>query len=73
MMVVTWFPAAGPQAWVWDEIASIAAMKFRFAEEEDSCDLVTRLASSMGWVAPQHLLAAEYMHEQWQPDKVRWC
>jgi nardilysin len=56
---------------VWDEIASIAAMKFRFAEEEDSCDLVTRLASSMGWIAPQHLLKAEYMHEQWQPEKVR--
>jgi hypothetical protein len=45
-------------------------MKFRFAEEEDSCGLVTRLASSMGWVEPQHLLKAEYMHEQWQPEKV---
>jgi hypothetical protein len=27
----------------------------------------------MDWVAPQQLLAAEYLHEQWQPDKVRWC
>ncbi|WIA37472.1 hypothetical protein OEZ86_014388 [Tetradesmus obliquus] len=60
----------GPQAWVWQEIAAIVGMKFRFAEEEDSCDLVTRLASNMGWVAPQHLLAAEYLHEEWQPEKV---
>ncbi|WIA17248.1 hypothetical protein OEZ85_014121 [Tetradesmus obliquus] len=60
----------GPQAWVWQEIAAIAGMKFRFAEEEDSCDLVTRLASNMSWVAPQHLLAAEYLHEEWQPEKV---
>lgn len=56
---------------MWQEIAAIAGMKFRFAEEEDSCDLVTRLASNMGWVAPQHLLAAEYLHEEWQPEKVR--
>jgi hypothetical protein len=42
----------------------------RFLEEEDSCDFVTRLASTMGWVEPQHLLSADYLHQQWQPDKV---
>lgn len=55
---------------MWEEIQNIAAMKFRFIEEEDSCDIVTRLASSMGWVRPEHLLVAEYMHEKWQPEKV---
>jgi hypothetical protein len=24
----------------------------------------------MGWVALRHLLAAENLHKQWQPDKV---
>lgn len=61
---------AGPQKWVWEEIKSIADMKFRFLEEEDSCDLVTRLASTMAWVQPEHLLVADYLHQQWQPDKV---
>lgn len=61
----------GPQSWVWDELKGIADMRFRFLEEEDSCDLVTRLASSMGWVAPEHLLVADYLHTQWQPDQVR--
>jgi hypothetical protein len=40
-------------------------------EEEDSCDFVTRLASTMGWVDHAHLLAADYLHQQWQPERVR--
>lgn len=43
----------------------------RFMEEEDSCDFVTRLASTMGWVDHAHLLAADYLHQQWQPERVR--
>jgi len=61
---------AGPQEWVYHELKAIADMKFRFLEEEDSCELVTRLASTMGWVEPQHLLVADYLHQQWQPEKV---
>lgn len=50
----------------------------RFMEEDDSCDFATRLAATMGWVEPQHLLVADYLHQHWQPDRVReggsvWC
>lgn len=38
---------AAPQERVWTELKGIADMKFRFLEEEDSCDYVTRLAGSM--------------------------
>jgi secreted Zn-dependent insulinase-like peptidase len=55
---------------VYDELKAISDMKFRFIEEEDSCDFATRLAATMGWVEPQHLLAADYLHEHWQPDRV---
>ena len=33
--------------WAFDELAKIAEMKFRFAEEEDACEYVTRLAADM--------------------------
>jgi Middle or third domain of peptidase_M16 len=64
------FPPAGPQRWVWEELRDISAMKFRFQEEEEPCDTVTRLASCLGWVPPHHVLCADYLHEKWTPDQV---
>ncbi len=36
----------------------IAEMKFRFAEEEDACEYVTRLAGELHQYAPAHVLKA---------------
>ena len=33
--------------WAFEELATIAEMKFRFAEEEDACEYVTRLAADL--------------------------
>ncbi|KAI8472962.1 MAG: Metalloenzyme, LuxS/M16 peptidase-like protein [Monoraphidium minutum] len=61
---------AGPQEWVWRELKAISDFKFRFLEDEDSCDYVTRLAATLGVVAPQHVLAADWLHEAWEPERV---
>ena len=63
--------AAGPQRWVFDELAAIAQLKFQFAEDEDACELVSRLASDMPLYAPQHALLGPYLHDEWRPDLVR--
>lgn len=42
----------------------------RFLEDEDACDYVTRLAATLGVVAPQHVLAADWLHEAWEPERV---
>ena len=61
---------AGPQAWVWDEMAAAARAKFKFAEEEDAEDYASRLAATMRLYKPEHALAGEYIHAQWDPDLV---
>ena len=62
--------AAGPQRWVFDELAAIAALKFQWAEEEDACELVARLASDMPLYAPAHALCGSYLYEDWRPELV---
>jgi hypothetical protein len=42
--------------WAFEEIRSIAEMKFRFSEEEDACEYVTRLAADMQIFDPAHVL-----------------
>jgi secreted Zn-dependent insulinase-like peptidase len=63
-------PAAGPQEWVWREMAAIADMKFRFHEEDDASDTVSRLAGLMHIREPHHLLVADFLHRDWRPDLV---
>ena len=48
-------------------------MRFRFAEEEDPCDFVTRLAEDAPYFAPEHILQGSYLYDQWEPELVRWA
>ena len=41
---------------MFQELRAIAEMKFRFAEEEDACEYVTRLASEIHLYPPAHAL-----------------
>ena len=61
----------GPQKWVFDELANIAKMRFKFAEEEDACEYALRLAADAPYYAPEHLLNGHYLYDQWDPDLVR--
>jgi hypothetical protein len=55
-------------------MAAIAAMKFRFHEEEDASDTVSRIAGLMHTRQPQHLLSGDFLHETWDPALVgRWA
>lgn len=51
-------------------MAAIADMKFRFHEEDDASDTVSRLAGLMHIREPQHLLVADFLHRDWRPDLV---
>lgn len=61
----------GPQKWVFDELANIAQMRFKFAEEEDACEYALRLAADAPYYAPEHLLNGHYLYDQWNPTLVR--
>ena len=63
--------AQGPQKWVFDELADIAQMRFKFAEEEDACEYALRLAADAPYYAPEHLLNGHYLYDQWDPKLVR--
>ncbi len=60
----------GPQRWVFDELAAIADLKFRFAEEEDACEYVSRLAADMPHYAPEHVLCGPQLYDNWNPSLV---
>lgn len=63
--------AQGPQKWVFDELANIAQMRFKFAEEEDACEYALRLAADAPYYEPEHLLNGHYLYDQWDPQLVR--
>ena len=60
----------GLQQWAYQELASVAATKFKFADEEDACDYVTRLAADMQYYAPEHTLLGDFLYESWAPELV---
>jgi nardilysin len=62
--------AAGPQRWVFEELGAIARLKFQWAEEEEACELVSRLACDMPLYAPAHALCGTYLYEDWRPELV---
>ena len=45
-------------------------LRFRFADEEESCDYVSRLAADMPMYAPEHVLSGGYIYQQWRPELV---
>ncbi|EFJ45023.1 hypothetical protein VOLCADRAFT_94734 [Volvox carteri f. nagariensis] len=60
----------GPQEWVWQEMRAVSEQRWRFLEEADPMDTVSRLAGAMHIARPEHTLVSEYLHERWQPDLV---
>ena len=60
----------GPQRWVFDELAAVAEQRFRFAEDEEASEYVSRLAASLPLYAPEHALNGSYLHEEWRPELV---
>ena len=61
---------AGPQRWVYDELAAVAEQRFRFADDEEASEYVSRLAASLPLYAPEHALNGPHVHEAWRPDLV---
>ncbi len=61
---------AGPQRWVFDELAAVAEQRFRFADDEEASEYVSRLAASLPLYAPEHALNGPHVHEAWRPDLV---
>ncbi|KFM22670.1 Insulin-degrading enzyme [Auxenochlorella protothecoides] len=61
---------SGPQKWAWEEMANVAAMKFRFQEEDDVSNLVTNLSMDMHRYPPEHTLVGDYVHELWDEKLI---
>ncbi|GMH33878.1 hypothetical protein BSKO_01712 [Bryopsis sp. KO-2023] len=61
---------AKPQAWVYEELKSIGEMKFRFQEEGDAADYVTRLSTAPFYFDSEHTLNSSYIYEDWDPELV---
>jgi nardilysin len=55
----------GPQQWVFNEVAAVKDIEFRFQEEEEADEYTVRLARSMHHFRPEHILAGEYMLTDW--------
>ncbi|KAG7670534.1 hypothetical protein Ndes2526B_g00294 [Nannochloris sp. 'desiccata'] len=63
--------AAQPQRWAWDEMATIAEMKWKFLEEEDAADYTAQIASDMHMYPVEHTLQGMYLHEDFDPKLIK--
>jgi nardilysin len=61
---------AGPQRFVFDELRAVKEQEFRFAEEEDGAEYVSRLAASAERYRPEHAVAGEYLLTRFDPAGV---
>jgi nardilysin len=61
---------AGPQRFVFDELRAVKEQEFRFAEEEDGAEYVSRLAASAERYRPEHAVAGEYLLTRFDPAAV---
>jgi len=62
--------AAQPQRWAWDEMATIAEMKWKFLEEEDAAEYTAQIASDMHMYPVEHTLQGMYLHEEFDPKLI---
>lgn len=62
---------ASPPRWIWDEIAAIAEMRFRYAEKEEEIEYARRLAISMqSRYDPVHTLSGDALYSEWAPQSI---
>ncbi|CAM6083277.1 unnamed protein product [Calypogeia fissa] len=60
----------GPQEWVFHELQAMAAMEFKFAEEESADNYVVRMASNMHMYSEEHTIYGDYAFEEWDAKQV---
>ena len=65
--------APGPQRWIFDELAAIKEMEFRFSEEEEAADYCVRIASKAHAFAPAHAVAGDSLLSLFDADAIADC
>ncbi|HKK22164.1 MAG TPA: insulinase family protein, partial [Pseudohaliea sp.] len=61
---------AGPQRWLYEEQAELAAIDFRFREHGEPMGYVSALAGGMHYYAPGDVLRGPYLMERFAPDLI---
>lgn len=67
---VTMLRSKGPQRWTWDEMATIAGIKWKFLEEDDAAEYAAQVASDMHSYPLNEVLVGQYVHEDYDPELV---
>jgi len=61
-----------PEAWVYEEMRDVAALRFRHMEQEEEVDYTRRLAISLQQrLAPAESLCGDCLLSEWDPELVR--
>jgi len=61
---------APPQRWIWDEMESIAKIKWDYIDEEDPSDYVSQISGDLHVVPVKHALNWSYLHEEFDADLI---
>lgn len=61
----------GPQEWLYDEQAQLAALQFRFKEAPEPLSYVSGLASGMHYYEPRDVLQGPYLMIDYEPGLLR--
>ncbi len=60
----------GPQRWLFDEQAQLAALRFRFQEQAEPINYVSSVASGMHYYSPEDILQGPYMMTEYDSDML---
>ena len=60
----------GPQKWVFDELAGLSKVQFRFKDKEKPQSYVCRLASLLQYYPMEEVISGDYAFKEWRPDLV---
>lgn len=61
----------GVEKWIFDELSSISAIKFRFHDKENPQSYVTHLTSHMRYIPMEDIVSHPYQMENYRPERIK--
>ncbi|KAF1751249.1 hypothetical protein GCK72_017803 [Caenorhabditis remanei] len=63
--------AAGPKAWIHEELAELSAVKFRFKDKEQPMNMAINVASSLQSIPFEDILSSKYLLTKFEPERIK--
>lgn len=62
---------AGPKQWIYEELAELSAVKFRFKDKEQPMTMAINVASSLQYIPFEDILSSRYLLTKFEPERIK--